>query len=129
MDNLNDIEISGVADELGSLLDMSATQIIHTPNPDSFIRWFRTRAPDIAPNFVGQLPDDEQARRAFLYNMARMIWNKTPLPQNRFRPNQLKSRNAICPAPAVQTGNISNVVYMLNHSRMKWIVLACCCMC
>lgn len=99
MDNLNDIEISGAADELGFLLDMSAAQIIHTPNPDSFIRWFRTRAPDIAPNFVGQLPDDEQARRAFLYNMARMIWNKTPLPQNHFRPNPLKKpeRNLPCP--------------------------------
>lgn len=99
MDNLNDIEIEEVANDLGFLLDMSAAHIIRTQDPESFIRWFQTSAPVIAPNFVGTLPDDEQARRGFLYSMARVIWNKTPLPDNRFRPSPLPKpeRNLPCP--------------------------------
>lgn len=99
MDNLNDIEIEEVANDLGFLLDASAAHIIRTQDPESFIRWFQTSAPVIAPNFVGTLPDDEQARRGFLYSMARVIWNKTPLPDNRFRPSPLPKpeRNLPCP--------------------------------
>lgn len=99
MDKSNDIEMDGSADELECLLDMSALHIIRTQNPDSFIRWFRDSAADIAPNMVGQLPDDQLARRALLYNMARMIWNKTPLPDNHFRPSPLHKpeRNFPCP--------------------------------
>lgn len=97
MSNLNDIE--NVANDLGFLLDASAAHIIRTQNPESFIHWFKNTAPVIAPNFVGQLPDNEQARRGFLYNMARVIWNKTPLPDNRFRPSPLPKpeRNQPCP--------------------------------
>lgn len=99
MDNLNDTDIYSAADELEFLLDMSALHIIRTQNPELFIRWFRDSAETIAPTFVGQLPNNEHARRSFLYNMARMIWNKTPLPNNHFRPCPLPKpeRNMPCP--------------------------------
>ena len=58
MDNLNDFEMYEAADELEFLLDSSAAHIIHTQNPELFIRWFRESAGAIAPTFIGQLPDD-----------------------------------------------------------------------
>ena len=99
MDNLNDIEMYEAAGELEFLLDSSAAHIIHTQNPELFIRWFRESAGAIAPTFIGQLPDDVNARRSFLHSMARMIWNKTPLPDNHFRPSPLHKpeRNLPCP--------------------------------
>jgi len=99
MNPLNETDPTNAADELGFLLDMSALHILRTQDAGLFISWFRNSASDIAPNFIGQLPNDEAARRAFLYNMARMIWNKTPLPDNHFRPRPLPKpeRNFLCP--------------------------------
>lgn len=99
MEYFNDTEINGAAEELEFLLDRSALHIIRTHNPELFIRWFRESAEAMAPTFVGQLPDDEHVRRSFLYNMARMIWNKAPLPDNHFRPSLLPKpeRNMPCP--------------------------------
>ena len=132
MDNFNDNGIDEVANDLGFLLDTSAAHIIRTQNPASFISWFQTTAPLIAPNFVGQLPDDEQFRRGFLYSMARAIWNKTPLPDNHFRPSPLPKpeRNLPCPCgsnrkykhcclPAESLenglGNFSMMLHVLNQ--------------
>lgn len=99
MENPNDTEINGAAAELEFLLNISALHIIRTQNPELFIRWFRESAGVIAPTFVGQLPDDEHARRSFLYSMARMIWNKTPLPGNRFLPSPLPKPERSLPCP------------------------------
>ena len=136
MDNSNDNGIDEVANDLGFLLDTSAAHIIRTQNPASFISWFKTTAPLIAPNFVGQLPDDEQFRRGFLYSMARAIWNKTPLPDNHFRPSPLHKpeRNLPCPCgsnrkykhcclPAESLenglGNFSMMLHVLNQIPHK----------
>jgi tetratricopeptide (TPR) repeat protein len=136
MDSLNDIEIEDVANDLGFLLDESAAHIIRTQNPESFISWFQTNAPVIAPNFIETLPDDEQALRGFLYNMARVIWNKTPLPDNRFRPSTLHKpeRNLPCPCGSnrkykhcclaaesfeKEMGDFSMLLHVLNQTPHK----------
>jgi tetratricopeptide (TPR) repeat protein len=136
MNKLTEAEIEDVANDLGFLLDACATHIIRTQNPESFIDWFKKTAPVFIPNLIGQLPDIEHARQGFLYNMARTIWNKTPLPDNRFRPSPLPKpeRNQPCPcgsnlkykhcclaAESFEQGiqNLSMLLHVLNQIPAK----------
>jgi tetratricopeptide (TPR) repeat protein len=96
---MNNTDFYKVVDELGSLLDRSALQIMRTPDPALFLHWFRDSAAEIAPAFVGQLSDDERTRRSYLYTMSRMIWDNTPLPDNRFCPRPLHKPERSLPCP------------------------------
>ncbi|MDD5056858.1 MAG: SEC-C metal-binding domain-containing protein [Sideroxydans sp.] len=87
------------ADEaLESLLRISVSEIIRKENPEEFIHWFREYAPIVAPDFFKQFPQDPDGLRSFLTVFGREIWNRTPLPGNRFRPRTLSKpeRNAPC---------------------------------
>ncbi len=80
------------------LLRLSVSKIIRNENPEQFIHWFRDSAVLIAPAFFQQFPQDPVALRSFLTVFGREIWNRTPLPGNRFRPRALPKpeRNAPC---------------------------------
>lgn len=86
------------ADELGFLFDSAARRILRDENPAGFMAWFQLAAPQFAPQFIGQLPDDAVFRRGFLTQFARILWNKTPLPGNRFLPRPIAKpeRNQPC---------------------------------
>lgn len=86
------------ADELGFLFDCAARRILRDENPADFIAWFQFSAPQLAPQFTSQLPDDAIFRRGFLTQFARILWNKTPLPGNRFQPRPITrpERNQPC---------------------------------
>lgn len=94
-----DIEAGGsAADELGFLFDSAARRILRDENPAGFMAWFQLAAPQLAPQFLGRLPDDAVFRRGFLTQFARILWNKTPLPGNRFQPRPIvkPERNQPC---------------------------------
>lgn len=91
-------EDGGAADELGFLFDSAARRILRDESPADFMAWFQLYAPQIAPRFISQLPDDAVFRRGFLTQFARILWNKTPLPGNRFQPHPIPKpeRNQPC---------------------------------
>ncbi|MFP5418574.1 MAG: SEC-C metal-binding domain-containing protein [Gammaproteobacteria bacterium] len=91
-------EDGGAADELGFLFDSAARRILRDENPAGFMAWFQLAAPQLAPQFLGRLPDDAVFRRGFLTQFARILWNKTPLPGNRFQPRPIvkPERNQPC---------------------------------
>jgi len=94
-----DIDDAGsAADELGFLFDSAARRILRDENPADFMAWFQLAAPLFAPQFMSQLPDDAVFRRAFLTQFSRLIWNKTPLPGNRYQPHPIPKpeRNQPC---------------------------------
>lgn len=98
---MKDIDIDDAdspADELGFLFDCAARRILRNENPADFMAWFQDYAPQFAPQLFSQLPDDAAFRRAFLTQFSRLIWNKTPLPGNRYRPRPISKpeRNQPC---------------------------------
>lgn len=98
MENFDIDEDGSAADELGFLFDSAARRILRDENPAGFMAWFQLAAPQLAPQFMGQLPDDAVFRRGFLTQFARILWNKTPLPGNRFQPRPIAKpeRNQPC---------------------------------
>lgn len=88
-----------MGDEFGFLMDMSARRILRDEDPDSFINWFTQYAPGLAPSFAANLPQENDFRHRTLSLMARIIWNRTPLPGNHYRPKPLPrpERNHPCP--------------------------------
>ena len=93
-----DIDDGNATDELGFLFDSAARRILREENPADFMAWFQLAAPQLASQFIGQLPDDAVFRRGFLTQFARILWNKTPLPGNRFQPRPIAKpeRNQPC---------------------------------
>ena len=91
-------EGESAADELGFLFDSAARRILRDEDPAGFMAWFQRVAPEFAPRFIGQLPDDAAFRRGFLTQFARILWNKTPLPGNRYQPRPIAKpeRNQPC---------------------------------
>ena len=98
MESMNIDEAESAADELGFLFDSAARRILRDENPAEFMAWFQLAAPQIAPQFMNQLPDDAAFRRGFLTQFARILWNKTPLPGHRFQPRPIArpERNQPC---------------------------------
>lgn len=94
-----DIDEGGdAADELGFLFDSAARRILRDEDPAGFMAWFQRSAPEFAPQFIGQMPEDAIFRRGFLTQFARILWNKTPLPGNRYQPRPIAKpeRNQPC---------------------------------
>ena len=89
---------SGASGDLAFLLDCSARKILGKENPEDFLAWFSQSALVIAPAFFGQLPDDPDFLRGFTASLARLIWNRTPLPSNHYNPRPLArpERNQFC---------------------------------
>lgn len=86
-------------DDLRMLLMLTTRQIIRGGDPADFLAWFEKYAPLLAPGLMQQTVDDPIAQRALLVMLGRAIWNRTPVPANRFRPRPLPKpeRNAACP--------------------------------
>jgi tetratricopeptide (TPR) repeat protein len=87
-----------LADELEFLFDSAARRILRDESPVGFMEWFRLSAPQIAPTFFKNLPKDAVFLRGFLMQFSRLIWNRTPLPGNHYRPRPLPTpeRNQPC---------------------------------
>ncbi len=85
--------------ELDQLFSNSAAQIMRTEDAAAFTQWFSQYAFILAPSLAQQIPNDAEMRRSFLLNMARVIWNSTPLPSNKYRPKPQPKpeRNHPCP--------------------------------
>jgi tetratricopeptide (TPR) repeat protein len=85
-------------EDLELLIGLSVGNIVRNENPETFIHWFRDSATSIAPAFFRQFPQDPDVLRSFLTVFGREIWNRVPLPGNRFRPRALPKpeRNAPC---------------------------------
>ena len=98
MENFDAGDAGEVVDELEFLFDSAARRIVLDEEAAGFMAWFRISAPLLAPQFIGQLPDDPVFRRGFLLQFSRIIWNKTPLPGNRYqsRPLPKPERNQPC---------------------------------
>lgn len=98
MNNQDDFLDDAADGDLKFLLNRSASVILKSEDPDEFLRWFRQYATAIAPAFFKTFPRDPETLRSFLSVFPRFIWNRTPLPDNRFRPRPLPKpeRNAPC---------------------------------
>ena len=98
MDRFDIDEDGSAADELGFLFDSAARRILRDENPADFMAWFQLAAPQFAPQLLSRLPDDAVFRRGFLTQFSRILWNKTPLPGNRFQPRPIArpERNQPC---------------------------------
>ncbi len=98
MKDFDDTFEEDTASDLEFLLHCSASVILKSEDADEFLRWFRASAVVLAPDFFKQFPADPDIQRSFLSVFSRFIWNRTPLPGNRFRPRSLSKpeRNAPC---------------------------------
>lgn len=88
-----------LAQEIDLLLGAATRAILKKPDPDVFVAWFRNTAPAFAPGFLSHLAaGDAQGQQAVLTTIARYIWNRVPLPDNKFRPRPLPKpqRNDPC---------------------------------
>ncbi|MHB8495885.1 MAG: SEC-C domain-containing protein [Casimicrobiaceae bacterium] len=86
-------------EELDLVLDASASHALKGAGGSEFIAWFQDVVPILAPHFVAAIEGGEEDRRAILQALGRLLWNRMPLPDNRFRPRPLPrpERNAACP--------------------------------
>lgn len=85
-------------DELDLLLYTATGVVLRDPDPQRFLAWFVDSAPHLAPALAAQIEGGEQGRRAVFLAMGRLLWNRIPQPDNRFRPRTLPKpeRNARC---------------------------------
>src|SRR5512135_2990749 len=86
-------------DELDLVLDASARHALNGAGGTAFIAWFQDVVPILAPRFVAGIEGGSESQRAALHSLGRLLWNRMPLPDNRFRPRPLPKpeRNAACP--------------------------------
>ncbi len=99
---MNDLD-NDLADEaiedFEFLLHTAAGIILKHEDPVRFLHWFCESALLIAPEFFKPYSPEPAALRSLLTVMGREIWNRTPLPDNSFRPRALPKpeRNSPCP--------------------------------
>lgn len=86
MENFDADDAGDVAGEMEFLFDSAARRIVRDEDAAGFMDWFQISAPLLAPQFISRLPDDPGFRRGFLTQLSRIIWNRTPLPGNHYRP-------------------------------------------
>jgi tetratricopeptide (TPR) repeat protein len=119
-------------DQLDLLIDFAVGMILRSSDPNQFLAQFADSAPHFAPGLAAQLMGSAQDKRAFFLNVGRLLWNRTPLPDNRFRPRPLPKpeRNAPCPCGSGKKykhccaytedlpdlfQNVSLLLYVLRH--------------
>ncbi|PYQ56013.1 MAG: hypothetical protein DMF53_26875 [Acidobacteria bacterium] len=85
-------------EELSSFLRRAVSEVLRLEDGPAFQAWIREEAPRLLPDLLVRLPD-EQARRGFLLEFGRSLWNSIPLPANGFRPRPIPEpeRNDPCP--------------------------------
>ena len=98
MNDFDDTLEEDAESDLEFLLNRSASVILKSEDADEFLHWFRASAVVLAPDFFKHFQTDPEVLRSFLSVFSRFIWNRTPLPGNRFRPRPLPKpeRNAPC---------------------------------
>lgn len=96
---VNKLSQEKTRDELDLLLHVAVGVILRSPGPEAFLAWFADGAHHLAPGLAAQIVGGEEARRAAFLTIGRLLWNRTPQPDNRFRPRPLPKpeRNAPCP--------------------------------
>ena len=85
-------------EELSSFLELAVREALKMKDGEEFQAWMREAAPRQLPDLLSRLPDD-QARRGFMLEFGRALWNSIPLPSNGFRPKPIPQpeRNDPCP--------------------------------
>lgn len=89
----------GATDELDLLLDCSVRHALDQPDGQAFVPWFQEVAPLLAPKFVAGFEGSDSERHSALHLIGRLLWNRIPHPDHRYRPSPLPKpeRNAPCP--------------------------------
>jgi len=82
---------------LEQLLSVAIRRIVKDENPESFQRWVREALPVFLPRIHREC--DAASSRALAGALARAIWNATPLPGNRFRPDPIAAPGPEAPCP------------------------------
>jgi SEC-C motif-containing protein len=85
-------------EELSSFLRQAVNEALKLEDGEAFQAWIWEEAPRLLTGLLPRLPD-EQARRGFLLEFGRSLWNSIPLPSNGFRPRPIPQpeRNDPCP--------------------------------
>lgn len=85
-------------EELSNFLELGVKEALRMTDGEEFQAWMREAAPRLLPDLLSRLPDD-QARRGFMLEFGRSLWNSIPLPSNGFRPKPIPQpeRNDLCP--------------------------------
>jgi len=80
------------------LLAASVGEALRTQQWSGLLAWMQNHVQQFAPS-GSQLGRDPGLRAAFSFAFARTVWNVTPLPRNKFRPEPLPEpgRNEPCP--------------------------------
>ena len=86
-------------DELDLLIEISVRHALDEPDGHAFVPWFQEVAPVLAPNYFAGFEGSDSERRSALHAIGRLLWNRIPHPDHRFRPKPLPKpeRNAPCP--------------------------------
>jgi tetratricopeptide (TPR) repeat protein len=94
----DDVEGSEAEEEMALFLADAVGEILLTEDSGAFLAWMRAEAPGLLPVTLAEMESDA-ARRAFVTEMGRAIWNAVPLPGRGFRTRPLPrpERNEPCP--------------------------------
>ena len=88
----------GLAALLG-LLKSAVREILHRENPDEFLAWMESEAPERFPEVFSGV--DDRVVKPLALELGRQIWDATPLPGNGFQPRPLPKPEGQDPVPAI----------------------------
>ena len=66
------------------LLKSAVGELLRLQDPDVFLAWMESQAPERFPEIFSGL--DDRVVRPLALELGRQIWNATPLPRNGFQP-------------------------------------------
>ena len=90
---------SDAPNELELVLQAAGRLIGQGVEPATFLEWFQTSVPAMAPQFATAMAEAEAGSGKLIYCMGRALWNAMPQPSNRYRARPLPKpdRNGRCP--------------------------------
>ena len=94
-------------DELDLVLRVSASHALKGTGGTEFIAWFQDAVPILAPRFAAGIAGGSEGQRAALHSLGRLLWNRMPLPDNRFRPRPFQNPSAMPHVPAAPDASTS----------------------
>ena len=95
MSSRNDIDES----EFDLLLTASARYARGPVEGEGFVRWFADIVPLLCPGFAAKSTGTETEQRSAFMSLGRMMWNRLPQPESRFRPLPLPKADGNAPCP------------------------------
>ena len=91
--------VEGSSDELDVLLEVSVSHALDLADGYTFVQWFPEIVPLLAPRLAAAFGGSGVEQRSALTLLGRLLWNRIPHPDHRFRPRPLPKpeRNGPCP--------------------------------